>query len=309
MRTTTTDRYWPWALAGSLAVYCLWAGLLILQNPGFQYDEALLVLGAVHMRNAPGELALPHDPNTWFCPSGHCFPLLTVRYVGAIKEYLCLPLFAAFGPSAEGVRIVSMLLGMLGLYGIAILIAGQVSPAAAAITACMIAVNPAYADLTVFDNGTVAIWMGALGVLCLAISHYLRRQNVLAAFWLGMAVGFGVWARANFVWLLGALFAAALLVLGRRLRQPLSHWAAAALGGLVGGAPFFLYQVVSRGGTWEAIGMFSTRESLGQRLSTRLIMFSETLLSDREHRAIWGGPPLPDWQRWLFPAVVLGACL
>ena len=96
-----------------MVVYCLWSALLILQNPGLQYDEALLVLGSVHMRHSPGELTLPHDPNTWLCPSSRCFPLMTVRYVGAIKEYLCLPLFAAFGPSAEAVRIVSMLLGML----------------------------------------------------------------------------------------------------------------------------------------------------------------------------------------------------
>ena len=95
----------PWAILGALALYSLWAGVLILQNPGFQYDEALLVLGAVHMRTAPGELTLPHDPNTWFCPSRRCFPIMTVRYVGAIKEYLCLPLFAALGPSAEVVRI------------------------------------------------------------------------------------------------------------------------------------------------------------------------------------------------------------
>src|SRR5262245_37980804 len=83
----------------ALVLYCLWAGLLILQNPGFQYDEALLVLGSVHMRHSPRELSLPHDPNTWFCSSSRCFPLMTVRYVGAIKEYLCLPVFAVFGPS------------------------------------------------------------------------------------------------------------------------------------------------------------------------------------------------------------------
>src|SRR5215813_12287951 len=197
LRTTT-------AVWGALALYCLWASLLILANPGFQYDEALLVLGAVHMRHSAGELTLPHDPNTWFCPSSRCFPLMTVRYVGAIKEYLCLPLFAAFGPSAEVVRIVSTLLGMLGLYGIGVLISGQMSPAAAAVTACAIAMNPAYVDLTVFDNGTVAIWMGALGVLCLAASRYLRQQTVRAAFWLGASMGLGVWARANFVWLLVA---------------------------------------------------------------------------------------------------------
>jgi hypothetical protein len=307
VQSKTAERYWSWIVRAALALYCLWAGLLILENPGFQYDEALLVLGSVHMRNSPRELNLPHDPDTWFCPRGRCIPLMTVRYVGAIKEYLCLPLFAALGPSAELVRIVSLLLGLLGIYGIARLIGEQAGPAAAAITACLIAMNPAYVDLTVFDNGTVSIWMGALGVLCLAAAHYLRQKTARAAFWLGVAMGLGVWARANFIWLLMALFAAALIVLRRRMLQPFSHWAAAALGGAAGGAPFLLYQIISRGGTWEAVGMFSSHETLGQLLSARWIMFSETLLSDREHRAIWDGPPLPDWQRWLFPAIVLAA--
>jgi len=292
-----------------VAVYCLWSALLILQNPGLQYDEALLVLGSVHMRHSAREIPLPHDPDTWFCAFNRCFPLMTVRYVGAVKEYLCLPLFAVFGPSAEAVRFLSMALGALGIYGLAILMAEQTGPAAAAITAAVIAMNPAYVDLTVFDNGTVSVWMGALGVLCLALSHYLRSKDAAASFWLGAAMGLGVWARANFVWLLVSVFAAALLVLQRRILAPFAHWAALGLGGVVGGAPFLLYQAISRGGTWEAVGMFTTQETLGTLLSSRLAMFSETLLSDLEHRAIWDGPLLPSWQHWLLAPVVLAACL
>jgi hypothetical protein len=280
-----------------------------LQNPGFQYDEALLVLGSVQMRHAPQEIALPHDAHSWVCSVGRCFPLMTVRYVGAVKEYLCLPLFAAFGPSAEIVRLVSMLLGALGIWGVARLIADQVSPAAAAATAGILAINPAYVDLTVFDNGTVSIWMGAMGLLALAISRYLRRKTAWAAFWLGAAIGLGVWARANFLWMIVAAFAAAVIVLGRRILAPLSHWGAAAVGGVLAGSPFLAYQVLSKGGTWEALGMFPANQSLPDRLWVRLVMFAETLLSDREHRAIWDGPPTPGWQRWLFLLIVSAACL
>src|SRR5437879_1088944 len=99
----------------SIAIYCFWTVLLIWQNPGFQYDEALLVLGGVHMLNSSGELTLPHDPDTWLCAPRRCFQLMTVRYVGAVKDYLCLPLFAIFGAHAEIVRLVGMLLGALGV--------------------------------------------------------------------------------------------------------------------------------------------------------------------------------------------------
>jgi len=160
------NQRWRLAILGAVIVYCIFAVLLIAQSPGLQYDEALLVLGSVHMRNSPLELNLPHDPNTWVALFGRWFPLMTVRYVGSVKEYLCLPLFGLFGAHTEVIRIVSMLLGVLGIWGIAKLIAGPGNqPRAAALVAFVIAINPAYVDLTVFDNGTVAILMGALGVL------------------------------------------------------------------------------------------------------------------------------------------------
>jgi hypothetical protein len=290
-------------------LYSFWAGLLILQNPGFQYDEALLVLGSVQMRHSPQEIELPHDPHSWICPGRRCFPLMTVRYVGAIKEYLCLPLFAVFGPHAEIVRLVSMLLGALGIWGIARLVAVEISPPAAAATALIIAMNPAYVDLTVFDNGTVSIWMGALGLLCLALTRYLRLKTAWAAFWLGASMGLGIWARANFLWLLMAMLAAAAIILKGRIRAPLLHWGAAMLGGVLGGLPFLVYQVVSGGGTWEALSMFPANQSFTGRLSARLVMLAETLLSDREHRAIWNGPAMPGWQSWTLLLIVLAACL
>ena len=120
-----STRAWTWA---ALLAYCLWSILLISADPGLQYDEALLVLGSVHMRNSAGVLTLPHDPNTWTCFAGRCFPLMTVRYAGAAKEFLCLPAFALFGNGAEVLRLVSMILGVTGIWGIARLLSAQAGP-------------------------------------------------------------------------------------------------------------------------------------------------------------------------------------
>ncbi len=294
-----------WLTRAALLVYCLWSVLLIVADPGLNYDEALLVLGAVQMRHSPREIPLPHDPNTWVCIDQRCLPLMTARYVGAIKEYLCLPVFAVFGPSAEAVRAVSALLGLLGIWGLARLIACVVNPGAAAVVAWLLALNPSYVDFTVFDQGTVSIWMGVFGALCAAIAHYLKVKTAPAALIGGVFVGLGIWARANFLWLVLAMLLACLLVWRLKMLRPLTHWAALAAGALVGGSPFLWYQIVSHGGTWEAVNMFSSGAG---SLYVRLVMLSETLLSDREHRAIWDGPMMPDWQRWLFPSIVLAAC-
>jgi hypothetical protein len=81
------------------------------------------------------------------------------------------------------------------------------------------------------------------------------------------------------------------------------------VGGIGGGSVFLFYQVVSRGGTFEAIEMFRTTEPWRVRIMSRLVMLGEVLLSDREHRAMWSGPPMPEWQFWLFPAIVMAACI
>ena len=228
----------------ALAVYVVLAVSLILQKPGLQYDEALLVLGAVHMRHSPQEITLPHDPNTWIPVFGRWIPLMTVRYAGAVKEYLCLPVFALFGTRTALIRLVSMLLGAFGIWGVAKLLREQVGATAAGAAALILAVNPAYLSMTVFDNGTVSAWMAALGFLAIAVSRYIRKPTTGAALLLGVALGFGVWARANFIWAEAAIGIAALIVLRRRFPTTPAHWLAVIGGGVIGGLPLLVYQIV-----------------------------------------------------------------
>ena len=297
-------------MPSALAVYLFWALLLIIQNPGVQYDEALLVSGAVHMLNSPGEITLRHDPDTWLCAAGRCFPMMTVRYVGPVKEYLCLPLFRIFGVHAIIIRVVSTLLALIGIWGLAKLVAAQIGPLAGAALATVLAVNPTYLDFTVFDNNAIALMMASLGLLCLAVGSYLRKRTVPTAMWVGGAAAFGIWARANYVFLLAAVCAAVILVLrAKPPRIPFSQWVGMAAGGLLVGAPFLAYQIHSGGGTLQGASMFVSHASLQERISTRLVQFSWMLLSDREHRAMWAGPDMPVWQVWFFPAVVLAACI
>ena len=312
MQSPNQDRKWIWIARTALIVYGLLAGVLILQRPGLYYDEALMAVGSVHMRHSSAELTLPHDPDTWLCARGHCFPLMTMRYIGAIKEYVYWPAFALFGTRTEVIRIVSVLFSLICIWGVGRLMGEHVSRPAGAFAALAIAIHPAFVTTTVFDNGAVAVMMAAFGLVCAAISQYVRQPSTCAAFWIGAAMGFGVWSRANFVWLMISIVAAAVIVLRRKLLVPARHWLAWIGGGVVGGLPFLVYQVHSKGGTWEATNMFVAHEPLAERLFTRLVLFSETLLIDREHRAMWDGPAMADWQRWLFPAVVLaglGVCL
>src|SRR5690242_1220683 len=142
-----------------MALYCLFSIVQIRQKPGLNYDEALLVLGGVHLRHLPHqEFNLPHDPNTWVRVRSRWFPLMTVRYVGAVKEYLATPLFALFGTRTSLIRLLSMALGLIGIWGIAALLRQQAGTRVAALTALLVAICPAYTSATIFDSGTVSIF-------------------------------------------------------------------------------------------------------------------------------------------------------
>lgn len=207
---------WRYAICLAAACYCLLALTSIWANPGLHYDEAIDVLGAVHLHHSRAELSLPHDPGTWLCVNSRCFPLMSARYIGSVKEYLCLPLFALFGPSAEIVRLASMLLAAAGILGLSALAARCLGPPAGAAVAWTLALSPSYLDQTVFDNGSVAPWMFFFGLACFAVARYLRAPGAKAAFCLGLACGAGVWARANFAWLLSAMALALLVARGWR---------------------------------------------------------------------------------------------
>ena len=194
-------------------------------------------------------------------------------------------------------------LAYFGIFGVASLVRSQVSAPVAAAVAWAMAIHPSYLAMTVLDNSAFSPWMAAFGLLCIAAAAYLKTPSPHTAFWVGVTVGFGVWARANYTWMIAALCAALVISAWRRLLTlPISHWAWATIGGLVGGFPFLWYQVLSHGGTWEAVGMFPASGSLFQRLQERVRMLAEAVLADGERRAIWDGPNLPSWQLWLRPS-------
>jgi 4-amino-4-deoxy-L-arabinose transferase-like glycosyltransferase len=310
MNTTGTFRSWQqrWPLAAAIALYWILGIGAIVQKPGLQYDEAQLVAGAVHMRHSAGPFDEYPQPHSWVCPMGRCIPLMSATYVGAVKEYVALPLFALFGPRAPFVRLASLILSTFAIWGIYALAAEFFSAVVAAAAAFIIAINPAFLTMTVFDNNAIGAVMAGLGLTCFCLAVYRRQSSFWAAFALGLALGFAVWARANIAWIWIAGFAAVAIVLGRRILLPAKHWIAILLGGLTGGSPFLMYQWFSNDATWKVQHDLSTAQPWSTLLPYRLHLFAEMLLSEGEHRGMWAGPPLPHWQLWLFPILVTGAC-
>ena len=293
----------------AIGLYWLWGALLIAQKPGLQDDEALMVVGAVHMRHSAGPFELLQTPDSWVCPLDHCIPLMSASYVGAVKEYAALPFFLWSGPRVPIVRIVSLLLAAFLIWGIYRITAEFLGDRAAALAALAIAINPAFVNMTVFDNNAVAAMMAGLGLTGGLLAIYQQRKNLAAAFALGLAIGFTVWARANSIWILAAGFIAGLIVFRQRFLAPIRHWIAMALGSLLGSAPLLAFEIISHGFTWKVQQALSESGSMATLLRSRIFWFADTLISDGEHRRMWAGPLLPQWQLWLFPCLTAAAIL
>ncbi|HEY2797153.1 MAG TPA: hypothetical protein VGK26_04630 [Thermoanaerobaculia bacterium] len=289
-----------------LAVYADWAARLIQAGVGYEMDEALYVESAVHLlRGGDSPPPFVHEPASWTRVAGRPWPLMIIPYVGATKAYVALPLFAVFGIGAEVARFTGVALAGLGIAGLSVLVAETAGLLPAFLTGILLAIHPSYLDLTVFDNGGTAVWMGAVGLLALALTRHLRRGSPASAFLLGLAAGLSVWARLNVLWLLAAAIVAGAIVFGRRV-LPRSGTprvlACLAAGGLLGSSPLLWYELASRLGTLRY--MRSARLPLTPALAwTRLRGAAEVMVADREQRTVWGGPPVET------PQILLGAAL
>jgi hypothetical protein len=281
-------------LGVELLLYVGFASRLIHARVGYQYDEAIYVSPAVFVLHGIG-MPPTRDYGRWAAANGRRWPLMIIPYVGTTKAFVALPLFALFGITPETARYTGVLLGCLGIAGLVTLIGMEVDRLAGLLVGAALAIHPSYLDLTVFDNGGVSVWMGAMGLTSLALTNHLRRRTRLSAFLLGVAAGLGVWARLNVLWLIASALAAALVVYGRRAIPARDHIRALAIGGCCGALPLILYEAGSGLATLRYVA--EARQPLSaSRMANLLRQAAELMISDGEQRGIWAGPPLPDWQ-------------
>ncbi len=292
----------------AIAVYLLLALSIGAQRPGFNYDEAIQIHGAVHMLHSGGPPPFAHDPWSWLEIGGRHWQVMVVPYVGALKSYLLMP-FALIAPVYQIARPLSALFGAFGIWALGILLKREIDESMAALTCLVMAVQPSYVAENVFDYSALASWMLVLGLAALQLSRVLQRRSDLNLLLLGLALGVGVWARVNFAWLLMAAAAGVLVGFGRRVWLPLRQWFMMGTGMVAGAAPLLVYEWISRGATWRALSAdtIATSQPLVQLIPLRVLFMGRAFVSDSEMRRIWGGPSVPAGLA-LLPVVLVACC-
>jgi 4-amino-4-deoxy-L-arabinose transferase-like glycosyltransferase len=256
-----TSFRWGMALLAAGAVVYVCAALYQLVLPGLNHDEALDAVAGMQV-----VLGQRLDAAGVANIGGHQWPIMVMPYVGAISSYLVMPALAAFGVSVLTLRASMVALGLVTLLAAWLLLRELLDERAAGLAVLLLAVSPSfvfwtrmgsYISLPMIPLWCVAVW---------GLARWQRRRKSRYLVLAGLCLGLGLSTKALFVWIPISLVVAWLILspaVGqgpgwRRWLWPFSvtppfSYAAAVIAFAVGAAPFLLYNLLTKGGTWHAL--------------------------------------------------------
>lgn len=222
-----------------------------LSLPGLNDDEALDAVPGMQV-----VLGQRVDSFATIRAVGLDWPLMLMPYVGCTTTYLLMAAFAAFGVSLEVLRLANIALGIVALLLVWGFLRDLLDMRIATLSVWLLAVRPtfvywtrmgAYVSLPLLPISIGTTWM------------LWRWRNDRRWFHLaiaGLLVGFGLTTKLLFVWYVGSLGIAWLLLspwVGggaglRRWAWPWQQsgarvWIATAMMGLLGAAPLLIYNL------------------------------------------------------------------
>ncbi|HVO99001.1 MAG TPA: glycosyltransferase family 39 protein [Bryobacteraceae bacterium] len=211
-------------MAAVLLLFIL-SAIAFVSRPGIEADEALVAV--------PGIYAL------------HSLPLMDMSYLGALKQWFYMALFAFVKPGPASLRVPTILVGAIALWLFFRLLDRTVGRAAAWIGTILLATDSMYVILEAIDYGPNALHFGLkLGAMLLLVRFHLepRARWLAAAFFL---LGLGLWDKAIFAWVLFGIGIATLAVFPREVRSHLTsrNLAIASASLIVGALPLVIYNI------------------------------------------------------------------
>ena len=258
---STTTRKPKWWLAFSTSLLFFFTGLIFLPYPGIQNDEALLASPVFQILDSLYHFRLFH----------HDVPVMLMTYLGALKTWIYALIFQIFEPSPYSVRLPGLLAGSATVWIFYLMLRRIHGALAAFIGALLLATDTMFLLTSCFDWGPVALQhlLSCSGLLFTL--RYYERKNRLNLMLAGFFFGLALWDKALFLWLLGGLLLAALLLFGRQLwlRTPLRDLAFATLAFSLGALPLLCYNVTQGYPTFHATHGFTTEEVYGKSIVLR----------------------------------------
>lgn len=238
-------------------------GALFIPLLGIQNDEALFGSGIYEPSGAV--FRIPYHR--------HRIPFMIMSYVGALKAWIYAAVFRWWGPSAASVRVPVLLFGAATVWLLFVTLRRSAGARAALAGCILLATDVTVLLTTCLDWGPVALQHLLLwGALALLLKHY--QEGGLG--WLGTAfflLGLAFWDKALFIWSMGGVGIATLVVFPRELLRMIS-WRRIIVtvpAFCLGSLPLLIYNVRQPLATFRSNAVYDASEIPGK---VRLLQFT-----------------------------------
>ncbi len=168
-------------------------------------------------------------------------PWMQSSYMGALKSWFFVPVFAVLGVSVESMRLTTLAFGAAAAAGLCLLAATLYGWELGLTAGLLAATDPALILGASHDTGPAALSVALKLWGLWACARWQRGGNRAWLAAAGVLFGLGVWDKSHFLWFLVAFAALVPLSLGRRPKSREVLPLAAGL--VVGGAPWLWFNL------------------------------------------------------------------
>ncbi len=234
----------PLAFLSVLAAYvCLEAQELRL--PGLYYDELIQVVPALDVVRGGLWSSVNWIPSAEVSLFGHMLPLMTMDYMGSLKTFVFVPIVAAAGVTPESLRITTVVIGALSLLATFAFVRRLVGLPVALATVALLATDLSFVYYVRVDYGPTALMMVLKTVALWQLVVWWQTGRLTGLIIGALALGLGVYNKADFVWIVFGIVGAAVLVApsGIRARATLRAGACATAAFVLGAAPLIYFNL------------------------------------------------------------------
>lgn len=229
------------ALPFVFATLFLVLGSRDLRLPGLYGDESLQVVPAVQFLTQPVPALYEGQARTRIPLGERKLALMSMRYIGALKTLLLIPVLAVFGISVETVRLLTLSIAAGAVLGTFVFTTRVFSPSAATIATLLLVLDQSFLLRTKVDWGPNALALTCKMAALVALVWWWQRRRWPFLALGGFLLGLGLYNKSDFSWTLVALAGATVLTFYRELRRVATWASLAAFGGGFGaGAAVFL---------------------------------------------------------------------
>lgn len=244
-------------LALLACVWLYWAlAVPQLALPGLHNDEA--VEGALQAVQIVTGAPITAFRGAGVDVAGRVWPLMVQDYIGALNAYLAVPWVWALGGRVQAIRLYTVSLGAVSVALTLALMRRWAGLPAGFWAALLLAAGPSFVFWQRQGIFVTSLTTPLMLLMLWAGATWWKRPGARPAWQFGLWAGLGLYAKLLFVWAIGGAVGAAALfwLAGRRpwpsARALATSALAAGAGGLVGLAPFFLYNALT-GGTFATL--------------------------------------------------------